>query len=129
MKIKQTILALACMMSLVISATAYVQTASADCGGAKTSIINCTQGPGTGTTDNGVWALLMLVLNIMTAGVGILAVGGIAYGSVLYASSADKPEQAKQGMDFIRNVVIGLVAYGLMFILLNFLIPGGIFNA
>lgn len=98
------------------------------CGGVETSIITCTQGKGTTTTNNGVWGLLLLTLNIMTAGVGILAVGGIVYGSALYASSADKPEQAKQGMQFIKNVVIGLVAYGLMYIMLNFLIPGGIFK-
>jgi hypothetical protein len=99
------------------------------CGGAETSIITCNQtDQSTGTTDNGVWALLLMAMNILTAGVGILAVGGIAYGAALYASSADKPEQAKQGMTFIKNVVTGLVAYGLMFILLNFLIPGGIFK-
>jgi hypothetical protein len=31
-------------------------------------------------------------------------------------------------MTFIKNVVIGLAAYGLMYVILNFLIPGGIFN-
>jgi hypothetical protein len=99
------------------------------CGGAATSIITCSQtDKGTGTTDNGVWALLLMAMNILTAGVGILAVGGIAYGAALYASSSDKPEQAKQGMTYIKNVVIGLAAYGLMFILINFLIPGGIFK-
>lgn len=98
------------------------------CGGAETSIISCPQGAGTDTKNNGVWYLLTLVLKILTAGVGIVAVGGIAYGAALYASSADKPDQAKAGMTYIKNVVIGLIAYGLMFILLNFLIPGGIFN-
>lgn len=109
------------------------KTATADkpcCGGAQTSIISCSQGTGSGSDikSGGVWALLLLTLNILTAGVGILAVGGIAYGAALYASSADKPEQAKQGMTYIKNVVIGLIAYGLMFIILNFLIPGGIFK-
>ena len=98
-----------------------------ECGGAKTSIIQCSQN-GTGTTDNGAWYLLILTLQIMTAGVGILAVGGIAYGAALYASSADKPDQAKQGITYIRNVIIGLAAYGLMYVILNFLIPGGIFS-
>lgn len=103
--------------------------ANKQCGGAKTSIITCTQTEkSTGTQDNGVWALLLLAMNIMTAGVGILAVGGIAYGAALYASASDKPEQAKQGMTYIKNVVIGLAAYGLMYVLLNFLIPGGIFK-
>lgn len=103
-------------------------TGTSCCGGAKTSIIGCTQGGGSTTSDNGVWALLILTLQILTAGVGIAAVGGIAYGAALYASSSDKPEQAKQGMTFIKNVVIGLVAYGLMYVVLNFLIPGGIFT-
>jgi hypothetical protein len=96
------------------------------CGGANGAILSCSQKDGATTKDNGVWALLVMALQILTAAVGIVAVGGIAYGAALYASSGDKPDQAKQGMEYIRNVIIGLVAYGLMFILLNFLIPGGI---
>jgi hypothetical protein len=145
MKIKQTMMTVVFAVSVVLGVALYNkptyaapttpnqadqqdQASSDGCGGAKTSIIKCSEGAGKTTQDNGVWALLMLTLNIMTAGVGILAVGGIAYGAALYASSSDKPEQAKQGMTFIKNVVIGLVAYGLMYVLLNFLIPGGIFT-
>lgn len=103
-----------------------------DCGGVPTSIIggsicgNVTK-DSKDIKQSGVWALLILALNILTAGVGIAAVGGIAYGAALYASSSDKPDQAKAGITFIKNVVIGLIAYGLMFVLLNFLIPGGLF--
>ncbi len=129
MKIKQKGLIVLAGMGIALGMLASSSAVlAAECGGAQTSIISCDQGAGTGTTDNGVWYLLILTLNIMTAGVGILAVGGIAYGAALYASSGDKPEQAKQGKDFIKNVVIGLVAYGLMYTLLNFLIPGGIFS-
>jgi len=96
------------------------------CGGADVAILSCDVDAGATTKQNGVWALLVLALQILTGLVGIVAVGGIAYGAALYASASDKPDQAKQGMEYIRNVVIGLVAYGLMFILLNFLIPGGI---
>lgn len=152
MKIKQTIWAIAFTLSLAAGGVAYSQAAyAATCGGVETSIITCDEdgkGVCAGTTarvdvstecadgstpivaaeDTGFWGILLLVLNIMTAGVGILAVGGIVYGSALYASSSDKPEQAKQGMQYIKNVVIGLVAYGLMYIMLNFLIPGGIFT-
>lgn len=146
MKIKQTIMTMVFAISVVTGVALFAQSVYAapanptqadqqdagakpsGCGGAETSIIKCSEGNGTSTTDNGVWGLLKLVLNILTAGIGIAAVGGIAYGAALYASSADKPEQAKQGMTFIKNVVIGLVAYGLMYIILNFLIPGGIFT-
>jgi hypothetical protein len=140
MKIKQTIAQFCLVATLFVGITAFVapvayavdcsksNNAQECCGGAETSIIRCSQGAGTTTESNGVWALLMIALNILTAGIGIAAVGGIAYGAALYASSSDKPEQAKAGITFIKNVVIGLVAYGLMFVLLNFLIPGGIFN-
>lgn len=76
----------------------------------------------------GVWGILILGINILTAGVGILAVGGIIYGSILYTSSGGNPENTKKAMTFITNVVIGIVAYGAMFALLNFVIPGGLFT-
>lgn len=78
--------------------------------------------------QNAVWGLLEMALTIMTAGVGILAVGGIVYGSILYASAAGNPEQVKKAMGIITNVVVGLIAFALMFSISNFLIPGGIFG-
>lgn len=149
MKIKQTLITLAVIMGAFTGALAYSPVSLADsmnpspnaadnadaqaggtggttCGGAKVAILSCTQGAGATTKDNGVWGLLVMALQILTGAVGIVAVAGIAYGAALYASSGDKPEQAKQGMEYIRNVVIGLVAYGLMFVVLNFIIPGGI---
>lgn len=75
-----------------------------------------------------IWQLLMLTLKVLTAGIGIAAVGGIVYGALLYTTAEDKPEQTKKAIGIITNVVIGLVFYGLMYILLNFLIPGGIFT-
>lgn len=103
---------------------------AAKCGDATTSIISCEtpNQKSDKVEDNAIWKLLIMVLNIMIAGVGILAVGGIVYGSVLYASAGDRPEQTKKAKEIILNVVIGLIAFGLMYSFLNFLIPGGIFN-
>lgn len=101
---------------------------AASCGGTETSIISCSQtSTGTSAKDNGIWGVLLIVLNILTGAVGIAAVGGIVYGAILYTSAADNAQQVKEAMEIIRNVVLGLVAYGLMFIGLNFLIPGGVF--
>lgn len=104
--------------------------AAAKCGGVDTSIINCDQKntKDGGLEDNGVWGLLLIVLNIMTAGVGIVAVGGIVYGSILYASAGGSTDQVKKAIGIIRNVVIGLIAFLGMYAFLNFLIPGGIFT-
>lgn len=77
--------------------------------------------------NTGIWGVLLLAINILTAGVGIAAIGGVIYGSVLYTTAGGSQEQVKKAMGIITNVVIGVIAYALMFAGLNFLIPGGIF--
>ncbi len=84
--------------------------------------------PVTDITSTGLWGVLLIAINVLTAGVGVAAVGGIVYGALLYTSAGGSPEQVKKAMGIITNVVIGVVAYALMYALLNFLIPGGIFN-
>lgn len=103
--------------------------AQGTCGGAKTAIITCTQNnSGPNPQNNAIWGVLLIVLNILTAGVGIAAVGGIVYASILYTSAQDEASKVKEAKDIIRNVAIGIVAYGFMYMGLNFLIPGGIFT-
>lgn len=129
MKIKQkTIIFLALLATSLGLLT--VQPVMAACGKAETSIINCSDvdEKSSDPQDSAVWKLLIQALHIMTAGVGILAVGGIVYGSILYAGAADKVEQTKKAIGIILNVVLGLVAYLAMYLFLNFLIPGGIFT-
>lgn len=102
---------------------------AANCGGTPTAIISCdADNSGNNVENNGIWALLLIALNIMTAGVGILAVGGIVYGAILYTTAEDKADQVNKAIGIIQNVVIGLVMFALMYALLNFLIPGGIFS-
>lgn len=111
---------------------APVAMAQQKCGETDTAIIGeavCGDVKKDGTGQNsGIWAILILVLNILTAGVGIAAVGGIVYGAVLYSSAGDKQDQTKKAISTITNVVVGIIAYALMYLILNFLIPGGIFN-
>lgn len=141
MNIKQKIVTLGL---LLVAAAAFVPTlpaaAACDtkngnicCGDTATSIIGGSTCSGindksANSQDSGVWKILIFILQIMTAGVGILAVGGIVFGAVLYTTAGDKPEQTKKAIGIITNVVIGIVAYGLMYLVLNFLIPGGIFT-
>lgn len=99
-----------------------------DCGGVQTAIIKCDADNSGDLNKNGIWALLLIVINVMTAGVGVLAVGGIVYGSILYTTAEDKADQVNKATDIIRNVVIGLISFALMWALLNFIIPGGVFS-
>lgn len=106
------------------------------CGGVDTAIISCpedntTDKNGNGKVDaqeTGVWGILILIINIMIAGVAVLALVGIVYGAVLYTSAGGNSEQVKKAMGIFTNVVIGIVAFAGMWVLLNFLIPGGAFT-
>lgn len=138
MKIKQTIkhlIMISVLSLLVVGFNASTSFAVNECtpgepyccAGVKTSVITCGQTGGDEITQTGVWGILLLVINILTAGVGVAAVGGVIYASILYASAGDSSEQTKKAISIIINVAIGLVAYALMYVFLNFIIPGGKF--
>ena len=76
----------------------------------------------------GVYELLKFVLKLLIAGIGIVAVGSVIYAGILYASAGDNQQQVQNAKNNIKNVAIGIVAFGLMFIALNWLIPGGVFG-
>jgi len=138
MKLKQTILSLTLILSASIGLSFATLPAYAECdskvgpdccAGVSTAIVHCDQtGQGTSAKDSGLWGILLIVLNILTGGIGIAAVGGIIYGAILYTSAGDRADQVKKAVSIITNVVIGVIAYGLMYVLLNFLIPGGVFS-
>lgn len=141
MRIKQTIKTL--IVALMIILPVFVVTAAPDfasaacdpatqscCGGVETSIVKCdeTGGDNAPVENTGVWGILLLAINILTAGVGVVAVAGIVYASILYASSSGEPEKTKKAMTIISDIVIGVIAYALMYTALNFLMPGGLFT-
>ncbi len=100
-----------------------------DCAILPSGICDAATKPASGDIkDNAIFILLRTVLQIMTAGVGVAAVGGVVYAAVLYTSAGDAMDQVKKAKTIITDVVIGLVAYALMFLLLNWLVPGGVFG-
>ena len=80
----------------------------------------------TDVKKTGVYLLLVWVLNLMTAGVGIAAVGALVYAGVLYASAEGKSDQVAKAKQIITNTVVGIVVYALMFLVVNWLVPGGV---
>jgi hypothetical protein len=122
MKLKQIILSIALLVSIGCFVIAPIASAE-DCGDYSTSILPCSTGG-----ENGINGILLLAINILTAGIGIAAVGGFIYAGVLYSSAGDSQDNIKKAKEVMKNVVIGLLAYGLMYSVLNYLIPGGVFN-
>jgi hypothetical protein len=130
MKIKQKLVAFAILLGISGATLSLVSVqTSADCGGVATSIISCDQkAGGTKAEDTGAWGIVTFVIKILTGGIGVLAIAGIIYGAILYVTSEGSPEGVKKAIEVFRNVVIGIIAYALMFAVLNFIIPGGIFG-
>jgi hypothetical protein len=132
MSIKQTVLAsfIAIFLASMYLFMQPVVVSAESCGGVTTSIISCNEpgGDNADVKDTGLWGILKIALNILIAGVGVLALAGIIWGSILYTSAGGNPEQVKKAMGVFTNVVIGVVAFAGMWVLLNFLIPGGAFN-
>lgn len=114
--------------SVVFSPTAL----GAECGGVQTAILSCPtnfDGSGTGADavqKSGIMGILTVVINIMAASVGILAIGAFVYAGILYASAGDSQENVKKAIDVIRNTVIGLVLFVGLYALVNYIVPGGV---
>jgi hypothetical protein len=122
MRIKQTLIVFALMIGLggfFISPIVSAEDAPSS-KAVSTSIIPCND------SKDGINCLLKLAINILTAGIGIAAVGGVVYGSILYTTAGGSAEQMKEAKQIIFNVVLGLVAYALMYSVLNYIIPGGL---
>ena len=91
------------------------------CTGVKTALF------GGGCWDKGIEGVLELILTILTGGVVIAAIIGIVLSGVQYMSSGGDTAMITKAKKRLSNVVIGLVAYGLLYAFLEWLIPGGLF--
>lgn len=77
--------------------------------------------------NSAVFMVLEWVLGIMTAAVGVVAIVAFVYAGIMYSSADGRAEQVKKAKDIMLQTVIGLVAFALMALVLQWLLPGGIF--
>ena len=116
---------IACCLVLVFIVTMHTVPvfAAKSCGGADTSIIEC------GDDEGGIWHILSLILDIMSIGIGILGVIGIMVAGIQYLTAGDKEDQAKKAKSRIYEIVLGLVVYAVLFVALEWLMPGGFISS
>ncbi|HEY1085148.1 MAG TPA: tyrosine-protein phosphatase [Candidatus Saccharimonadales bacterium] len=93
---------------------------AASCG-TETNIISCGG-------SNPIWEIMLLVVNILAAGIGLVAVGGLVYGAILYTSAQNNSGQITKAKTTIFNTILGLICFALMYSFLQYLIPGGFIN-
>ncbi len=109
---------------LMFTAIPPAVVAAASCGDVQTSI----EFPGCEKGVGGVTSIILWIINFMAAGVGIAAVGGIAWGGFVYTQAAGDSGKTKEAIQIIRNAVIAVVLFVGLFALANFFVPGGVFN-
>ena len=100
-----------------------VALAAAKCGGAETSVISCD-----GTGSAAIINIIKQVIKILTAGIGVAAVGAVIYGAFLYTTSEGSPDKIKKAREVWTNTVIGIIMFAFMVAITNFIIPGGVFD-
>ena len=76
----------------------------------------------------GIFTVLSLVIDIISIGIGILAIIGITIAGIQYLTASGKEEQVKKSKTRIFQIVIGLVVYAAMYAGFNWLLPGGKLN-
>ncbi len=74
--------------------------------------------------DMDIKGLLLLVANILVYGLGVAAVIGVVWAGVLYLTARDSEAQITKAKTRLLEVAIGVVAWAVMFALLQWLIPG-----
>ena len=79
-----------------------------------------------GCYSGGIYGILAIAINILTFGVATAGVLGIVIAGVQYMTSSGDPATMTKAKNRIVQVAIGLAAWGLMWGLLEWLIPGGV---
>jgi hypothetical protein len=124
MNITKTFLKVIIISLMIFSTLTFVaptMVSAANCGDVPTALIDCGAGK-----ENPIIHMLKLIVNFLSVGVGVVAVGGIVWGAVLYTTSNGDASKSKQGVTVIVNTVIGLLLFVFAYALMNFLIPGGL---
>ena len=93
----------------------------------KTADDDLKKGERATSKNSATFMLLEWVLGILTAGIGIVAIGAFVYAGIMYSSASGNAEQVKKAKDIMLQTVIGLVVFAAIGIVLVWLIPGGVF--
>lgn len=116
------IMAISLLGGTLLTSPAY----AADCVGVATSVIDCSNT--NDETGSSAVAILVLAIQILTGLIGITAIGAFIYAGVMYTSAGGNVSQTAKAKEIIRNTVIGLLLFAGLAVILNFLIPGGLFD-
>lgn len=90
-----------------------------------TNIIGGDSGVDVGDGKTAIEKILKLIANILIYGLGVAAVLGVVIAGIMYMTARDNEQQVAKAKMRLFEVVIGLIAWAVMFAVLNWLLPGG----
>ena len=76
----------------------------------------------------GVYKILNLVIDILSMGVAIVGIIGVTIVGIQYLTAKDSEEKTRKAKNRMLEIVIGLVAYAVLFAAVQWLLPGGMMN-
>lgn len=77
-------------------------------------------------SGNPIMQDITLVVNFLSAGVGIFIVGMIILGGIQYAMAGDNAQAVTAAKQRITNALIALIAFLFLFGFVQWLVPGGV---
>ncbi len=95
-------------------------------GGSSSECVKTAMFGAGGEYCDGVWGVLAIALNVMLVVAGAGGIIGIIVSGIQYATASGEPGQIMKAKKRIYEIVIGIVALGLMWVFLQWLIPGGV---
>lgn len=73
-----------------------------------------------------MFKIVLIFVNVLMAGITVAATIGIIISGAQILTARDNPSQVAAGKKRIIEVIIGLVTFALMYVALNFIVPGGV---
>lgn len=89
--------------------------------------IDCTNSQNLDRGNCKIIDYLVIVINALSALVGIVVVIMIVVGGIQYSAARDNPQAVQAAKTRITNAILALVVYVFFYGFLNYLIPGGLF--
>lgn len=81
---------------------------------------------GGGDCQNKMFEYINFVIAALSAMAGVIFVIMVVWGGIEYSSAGGDPQKVAAAKSKVTNAIIGLIAFGLLYGFLSWIVPGGI---
>jgi hypothetical protein len=104
----------------------FCQQKALESNGTPQYVRNDCQDPDQTQENCGIIRYIVLIINLLSALVGIVVTASIIFGGIQYAMSGSDPQKVTAAKKRIGNSLIALVFFIFTYSFLNYLVPGGV---